>query len=422
MSVSLRANACRESIPLQNGDEIPVTRRTPGRDQKDRACVCCSRSLPEVLSDSQDYRRVLFTLLLLVPLFGMHTPIAGESITLLASIVVIAVEWKHIQVEAELKRILALFVTYLIVFSLLSDDHARSLKGSYDILRGLVFFPIGLLLARYARSKDVSILLAVSVTGLILAQFLYQRDGFFGFYINPNNVAVTLVFLLSLSLISSRWSAKDAAIFVIRGLGIVAALYLLVLTHSRAAWLGCAVGAGTLLLIMRALSAPARMVLLALVAAALAGALFFLNTEGLKLNLRDVIWGGLLKETLRSSPWIGYGINYTKELLPAINVPFQTSHNLFLEFFVSSGVVGLAFMLYLFYRLAKHYAGFRFDRAWLFHAGVFGLIAFLVMDQFDLKFASYRFFGSHCFFLGLIYAHRQRRAAEGVSAADPVAS
>ena len=102
-------------------------------------------------------------------------------------------------------------------------------------------------------------------------------------------------------------------------------------------------------------------------------------------------------------------------------MPFQTSHNLFLEFFVSSGVVGLSFMLYLFYRLARHYAGFQFDRASLFHAGVFGLIVFLVMDQFDLKFASYRFFGTHCFFLGLIYAHRERRAAERVPAADPVA-
>lgn len=373
-----------------------------------------------MLSVFHDYRRVLFTLLLLVPLFGMHTPIAGESITLLAAVLVIAVEWKRIEVDAELKRILVLFVAYLIVFSVLSADHSRSLKGSYDILRGLVFFPVGLLLARYGRSTDVSILLAVSVTGLILAQFLYPRESFFGFYLNPNNVAVTLVFLLSLSLPSWRWSGKNAGILAIRGVGIVAAIYLLVLTNSRAAWLGCAVAAGALVLAMETLSARVRAALVALVAAALAGTLFFLNAKGLELRLRDVIWEGLLTETLRSSPWLGYGINYTKELLPAINVPFQTSHNLFLEFFVSSGLVGLTFMLYLFYRLAKHYLRFHFDRAWLFHAGVFGLLAFLVMDQFDLKFASYRFFGSHCFFLGLIYAHRQRRAAEVAPADKPV--
>ena len=238
--------------------------------------------------------------------------------------------------------------------------------------------------------------------------------------VNPNNVAVTLVFLLSLSLPSLRSTDRHAAVLFLAGLGLLAALYLLVLTNSRAAWLGCAVAAGTLVFSVRTLSARLRIALLALIIAALLGTLYFLNTQGLELNLRDLIWGALFEETLKSNPWLGYGINYTKELLPIVNAPFQTAHNLFLEFFVSSGLVGLVLMLYIFYRLAKHYAGFHFDRAVLFHSGIFGLLAFLVMDQFDLKFASYRFFGSHCFFLGLIYAHRQRRAAEPTPVPNPV--
>lgn len=357
-----------------------------------------------------EHRYVLYTLLLLVPAFGMHTPIAGESISLSAAILVLAYEWKRINVDAELKRILVLLVVYLLAFTILSDDHARSVKGSYDILRGLVFFPVGMLLAQYSQRNDVSLLLKISVTALVLAQFVYPRESFFGFYVNPNNVAVTLVFLLALSLPTRRSTGFRSAEILVSGVGLLTGLYLLVLTNSRGAWLGCALAAGALVFCTKTLSTRTKVALVVLVAAALVGALYFLNYKGLELTLRDVIWEGLLNETLRSKPWLGYGINYTKELLPAINVPFQTTHNLFLEFFVSSGLVGLAFMIYIFYRLARHFLSFDFEQTAIFYSGLFGLLAFLVMDQFDLKFASYRFFGTHCFFLGLIYSHRRTRA------------
>lgn len=359
-----------------------------------------------MLTTLKDQRNHLYTIMLLIPVFGMHTPIAGESVSLFAAIVVLAIDWKRIEIDAELKRILVIFVIYLAAFTALSADHGRSLKGSYDILRGLVHFPIALLLAQYAKDGGVAILLKVSVTGLLLAQFLYPQNGFFGFYVNPNNVAVMLVFLLALSLPALRSSGESRTASLVAGLGLVLGLYLLVLTNSRAAWLGCAVAAGALVIFMKSLSARLKVFILLAVAAALIGALIFLNLKGLNLNLRDVIWRALFTETLSNSPWFGYGINYAKELMPTLEVPFQTTHNLFLEFFVSSGFVGVAFMLYLLFRLMKHYLSFAFDKRALFYSGLFGLIAFFIMDQFDLKFASYRFFGTHCFFLGLIYAHR----------------
>ncbi len=363
-----------------------------------------------MLSVLKDHRYVLYTIMLLIPVFGMHTPVSGESLSLFAAIVVIAIEWRRIEVDAELKRILIFFLLYLFAFTALSADHARSVKGSYDIIRGLVHFPIALLLAQYARSRDVSILLKISVTAFLLAQFLFPQKNFYGFYVNPNNVAVMLVFFLSLSLPSPHSPKKHAVDGLIAGLGLLVGLYLLVLTNSRGAWLGCAVAAGTLVTCVKTLSVRIKFALLALVAAALLGALFFLNWKGMELSLRDVIWEALFKETLSNSPWFGYGINYAKELMPTLNVPFQTTHNLFLEFFVSSGLIGLTFIIYILYRLLKHYLNFRFDRSGLFYSGLFGVLAFFVMDQFDLKFASYRFFGTHCFFLGLMYAERRHEA------------
>ena len=92
----------------------------------------------------KEQRRMFYTVLLLIPIFGMHTPVSGESMSLFAALLVLAVDWKRIEIDGELKRILALFVVYLAVFTALSADHGRSLKGSYDILRGLVHFPIAL--------------------------------------------------------------------------------------------------------------------------------------------------------------------------------------------------------------------------------------------------------------------------------------
>ncbi|HSS63807.1 MAG TPA: hypothetical protein VLS27_05190, partial [Gammaproteobacteria bacterium] len=188
-----------------------------------------------MLTVIQDHRHALYAIMLLIPVFGMHTPVAGESVSLFAAIVVLAIDWRRVEVDAELKRILILFVIYLFAFTALSADHARSLKGSYDILRGLVHFPIALLLAQYARIRSVSMLLRASVTALLLTQFLFPQKNFFGFYVNANNVSVMLVFLLSLSLPSLHPAERRTADVLIDGLGLLTGLYLLILTNSRAA-------------------------------------------------------------------------------------------------------------------------------------------------------------------------------------------
>lgn len=317
-------------------------------------------------------------------------------------------ERRHLAVDSELKRILMLFLLYLAVFTILSVDQSRSLKGSYDMLRGLVQFPIAVLLAHYARDESVPWLLKLVVAVTIAAQFLFPQQEFFGFYVNPNNIAVMLVFLISLSLLSWSGANKRVALNALAASALLLGLYLLVLSNSRAAWLGCAVGAGGVVMCTRWLSVRQKAGLLVGVGAILLAALSFLNWKGMSLNLRDVIWETLFRETMNSRPMLGYGINYTKDLMPMLDLPHLTAHNLFLEIFISSGIVGIVFLIFLAIRLLRHYWQFQYRNDALFYPGIFGLCAFLVMGQFDLKFASYRFFGSHCFFLGLVYAHRSR--------------
>ncbi len=369
----------------------------------------------------KNHRRLLYTLVFLVPVFGMHVPISKFSLTLFPAVLVLAAEWKHVQVHPELKRILLLFAAYLLVFTVLTDDYGRSLKGSYDILRGMAHFPIALLLSAYARDQKIAVLIKAAAVLLVLAQFLFPRGEFYGFYINPNNNAVMLVFLLCLTLPAGSSPRSRLAEISIGSVGLLVALYLMVLSNSRAAWLGCALAVVALVIFKKSLSPRVRLAAVGVVAASLVAALVFFNEKGISLSLRDVIWQGVFQETLDKRPWLGYGINYAKELMPAIDVPFLTTHNLFLELFVSSGLIGLAFMLYIFYRLMRHYLRFEFDRTALFYSGILGLIAFVVMAQFDLKFASYRFFGTHCFLLGLIYAHRRPLAQTPSDNADGAA-
>ena len=90
----------------------------------------------------------------------------------------------------------------------------------------------------------------------------------------------------------------------------------------------------------------------------------------------------------------------------ASGLPTQTAHNIFLELFVSTGLIGLAAFLYIAYRLSVLLLRQRYAGGAVLYSGIGGLTAFLVMGQFDLKFASFKFIGMISCFLGLIYSQR----------------
>lgn len=366
--------------------------------------------------------------LVVLALFAIQLP-KGGTLLLLPVLLLAYVQRAQFRIDPELKRVGLGFIIYVLVFSIVSSDPSRSAKGAYDILRGLlVFFPavwLGTRLTTEDRWQSIALLIALSFS---LVNFAFPDIGgnqaFYGFYDNPNNVAVALTahLCLLIALLPRQstghrtWKTWNMLAFV-TALG--SFLYLLVLANSRGAWLGVAAAFSLIALLQPGIT---RRIKLALVLAAVACVGVLVAAVDLKgfgygtVGARIVIWGGLWSLTVENHIWLGYGINYVKDLLAASGLPTLTAHNIFLELFVSTGLIGVAAFLYVVYRLASFMFRQHYARGPVLYAGIGGLAAFLVMGQFDLKFASFKFIAMICCFLGLIHSQRLRPVATGLRA------
>lgn len=352
--------------------------------------------------------------LVLMALFAVQLP-EGGTLLLVPALLLVYLQRSAFHIEPELKRIGTLFILFVLFFTVVSADPSRSSKGAYDIVRGLlVFFPAVWLGGQLTRVQGKSIAVFVGLL-FVLANFAFfntfQGQDFFGFHDNPNNAAVTLTAYLFL--LVSLYAKQPTKPWHLLGFGtaLCAALFLLVLANSRGAWLGIAAAFSLIVLLQPNIS---RRLKLALVLAAGAGLLalvalvdwkgFGYGTVGARLE----IWKGLWGLTVPNHLWLGYGVNSVKDVMMASGLPTLTAHNIFLEVFVSAGLIGLSALVYIAYRLAVFLLKQRYASGPVLYAGIGGLTAFLVMGQFDLKFASFKFIGMISCFLGLIYSQRLR--------------
>lgn len=363
----------------------------------------------------------LSTGLVVLALFAIQLP-KGGTLLLLPILLLAYIQRSTFHIDSELKWIAALFALFVIVFSTVSTDPTRSAKGAYDILRGLlVFVPAVWLGTRLAKGREQSFALLVGLAFSVV-NFAFPvisgNQAFFGYYDNPNNVAVALtahVFLLT-ALFPRSAPGRKAWPTLAFAIALGSLLYLLVLANSRGSWLGVAAAFSWIVLLQPRI---ARRTKLALVLAAGGTVLLLVSLVDLKgfgygtVGARLVIWQGLWSLTVADHLWLGYGINYVKDLLTASDLPTLTAHNILLELFVSTGLIGVATFLYIVYRLVSFLLRQDYARGPVLYAGIGGLSAFLVMGQFDLKFASFKFIAMISCFLGLIHSQRFQPAAAG---------
>jgi len=318
-----------------------------------------------------------------------------------------------IRVDAGLKHVVLLVLAYAVIFTVISTDPARSAKGAYDMARGMLVFFVGYLLASKLQDSSRFIAFTAMVVVVILLAFLLpqqtgQGEIFYGYHPNPNNTAVSLV-IYTILCIPMVGTAGRKAGWLLSGVGVAAGAYLLVLANSRGAWLGMFGACMAILFVQTRIRRVHRLAISGAIAAAFLIVFLFANVKGASLSLRDQIWLGLLNETLQSGPWLGFGLNCVKDVMASLGLPTLTAHNLFLEIFVSSGVVGLAFMLFVMVVLVRHLLSFEYRRTAPFYMGIGGLVAYFLMAQFDLKMSSFRFMATMALFLGLLYSQRLPR-------------
>lgn len=369
------------------------------------------------------------------PVFGLYLPIEGLSTLLLLAILVLVRERQKIVVGPGLRFVFYLFIVYLVLFcaSAGQEGWRSSLKGSYDILRGLVFFPLGLLLARQLDDRDRALLFSATAAIIVFGNFIFDRGDYFGYQPNPNSVAIAVFFqmLLCIAAYPRAWGRSQGGGAVqwlapsLTVMALIGGVYLLSVAHSRGVWLGAGCAA-LFVIVFGMVSQRLRLVFGTTVVIALVVQLYFGNYKGFGFGLRDQIWSLLLEKTITERPWLGFGINSVKKLMLENGFSFTSAHNILIEIFVSSGLVGLAAMATIMLLLIREFRRWRYRQTPLRWIALAGLIAFAVIGLVDLQFASYRFIATISLLLGLLYSQRMRSEAEQEKAAeapkDPLAA
>ncbi len=349
-------------------------------------------------------------LILVAFVFSLYMPGVARDILYLAALGVVYSERHLLQVDVGIKRIAYMMLGYIFLFTVLSTDYGRSAKGAYDMLRGLLVFYVGYLLGLKLEDEHKFAALTVGALILLLGNFAFPNDEFvfpfYGYFENPNNsaVAITIFTILSVPLFPKYPGYK--VYWALGGLGFLVGVYLLLLTNSRGAWLGLFGALVVLIYLVPHIKRSSRIAVSVILVCGLTGIVFLANSKGLSLSLRDKIWIGLLTDTWENRPWLGYGINRIKDVLHSLDLPTQTAHNIFLEIFVASGVVGLVYILTLVLSVFKYFSAFSYRNNTVLYMGVMGLAAYFSMAQFDLKMSSFTFMASISLFLGFIYSQR----------------
>ncbi|HEY9198155.1 MAG TPA: O-antigen ligase family protein [Gammaproteobacteria bacterium] len=315
--------------------------------------------------------------------------------------------------DAGIKRIAIAMLIYILLFTLLSTEMGRSAKGAYDMLRGMLAFYVGYVLAVKLGDAQKYGLLTVGALVLLAGNFLFPRVlpgiEFYGYFENPNNSAVAIVIFI---ILCTPLLPRQPGTGIYRALGIVGfvlGVFLLMLTNSRSAWLGLSCALMALVFLLPSVKRRHRLIFSGVLVFILAVVVLLANVKGFSLSERDKIWLGLLSDTWNNRPWLGYGLNRVKDVLAQLGLPTQTAHNLFLEIFVASGLVGLAYMTVFIAGMLRYLFSFRYTAGSVLYMGVMGLICYLVMAQFDLKMSSFTFMASMSLFLGFVHSQRLPR-------------
>jgi hypothetical protein len=343
-------------------------------------------------------------------------PFKEKAFLLLLGVISLFIAHKQWSLRRELKLIIVGFILYLVIFTIISEDAHRSIKGLYDITRGLLLLPIGILIGRlWSESTFNHYTILVIPTIVLMGNFFYpvHLGGsffYFGYEDKPNSAGEVYLGLFMFFFMALGATKERPAL-----LGVIALLFMtdllgMILTNSRGVWLALFSSLLTFLIINTSITLKQKLTILLSSSIIFAYALLVLNHKGLGLALRDNIWANVFTSVTEHSPFLGFGINFSD--FPEIGLEYNHAHNMLLELYASSGIVGLCILFSLLYLLVRHLIQLQFDRNMIFYGGVMGFVAFIIIGSLNVRFSSFSLIGSLSLFFGLFYSQSKEPAPE----------
>jgi O-antigen ligase len=283
----------------------------------------------------------------------------------------------------------------------------------YDILRGCLYFFTGYFFGAKLQTEKHYPWLLLILAAVLGGNFLFQQGaflsgsphaGFYGYHPNPNNSAFVVVAVLAFVL-PVLFPPRKSATGLLTGIaGIGMGLMLLYFANSRSAWV--AVFLGLTALSFLTLRSKRSLLMLAILTAIilLAVVLLYFNRKGFSMPVRLETWSTLIQITANEHVWLGHGINNTKELLVDTGLPVLIAHNLIVDVFVSTGIIGTMMFVALCFGLLRILIHVNHTDNTAIQTGLSGLVMFGIISMFDLKFSSIVLIGTFAFFSGVIYS------------------
>ena len=370
--------------------------------------------------DGSQAGELAVVIMMMTTVLALYLPGHLRTLPLLAALVYIWLNRQAVTVDSALKIWATLFVCYLATFSLLAENMPTAWKGTYDILRGCLYFFAGYFFGiklQVARHYPWLLLILVAV---LAGSFLSYQEfpapvarsgGFYGYHANPNNSAFVVVVVLAFVLPSLFPPRISTPGLLTGAAGTGIGLLLLYHANSRGAWLAVFLGLSVLTITSLRNNRSLLVPLVSVQASLLAAVLFYFNWKGFSMPVRLDAWTRLIEVTVKDHVWLGHGINNTKEVLLHAGSPVLIAHNLFVDIFVSTGIVGSLAFCALCIGLVLILARNGYSTATAFNIGLCGLVMFGMISLFDLKFASLTLTGTLAFFTGVVYSRPGRTAA-----------
>jgi hypothetical protein len=342
---------------------------------------------------------LLEIIILFFTILTLKLPISISGILLIFSIFIIYRNRDMLVLDPELKKIFFYFGLFLLFFTFYSIDIKLSFKGFYDIFRGFLIFPITIILINKVNNQNINNYFITISFLFLLGNFLFNRGYYFGYFNNPNNVSMEVFIATLVGLLF--FNSKDKFNIIITFSFLVSSIYLIFLAGTRGVIIGIFFG---IIVILNVYYQKKIVILYQLIIVGISSFYLFYFSQGLNLSRREEIWLPLFKDTIENNLFFGSGINSVKLVIERLDSITQTAHNLFLEIFVSTGLVGLCIFIYLLYLLFIYFRKQKYIKNHIFYFGIFGVTSIFIMYQVDLKFTENSFMGMVFYFLGLIYS------------------